>query len=275
MSLKIYRDADGVITQLKTGEGRFSYTYLTTTKPPFVQGSDEKPVYATDLIVDDEETIAAIKTYLNEIISDARTELWAAAIKKNQGRLPAGLHLPFRVGDEEKEPEAGKYVLSTKSTFQPKLYILNQNTGRAYEVETDEDIEQIYSGMYGEIIVKFKAYAYGTSNGITCYIQSACKTNDGEPLGNRTNFGDEFSLTSDFDQSVDDIVIEKKPASKPVAANKTSAKTAAKTTSKPVAAKPQTVVEESIDIDNLLSVSSSAAEETDKVPTSIEDLLKM
>ena len=187
--LRVTRDDNGLIKQIQTAPGVFSYTYLATPRP---EGDFNAGTYGTEFIVNDEETITALKEYLNQEIMANKASLWG-------GKLPANLHLPLRRGDDENELEAGSFVLKTTSKMQPKLFILDTSTGRAHEVETEEELNDIYAGMIGEVIIKFRAYSYNKINGVKCYINAACKTDDGTPLSARTSYQDAFSLTTEFD----------------------------------------------------------------------------
>lgn len=194
MSVKINRDDEGRIKSIRTGEGMFSYAYLLNARPE----SDFKAgTYGTEFVIHDDDTIAAIKEYVNQVMQEAKNKEW-------NGTIPKNVSLPIKAGDEENELEAGHYVLKTSTKIQPKVLIRDPETGRAHEVEEDE-FDQIYSGMLGEIIFTLRAYNYNGVRGITAYINAACKTGEGTPLGGNFNYEDEFSEASDFDEEVDEI----------------------------------------------------------------------
>lgn len=191
MSLKVTRHPEtGKIIRIKTGEGVFSYSYLVSPRP---EDSLNPGTYGTDFIIKDDETLSAIKEYLKEQIVEGKERFW-------NNTVPKDLHIPLRQGKEDVELERGYWVLSTKSKSQPALFILDKETGRAREVETEEDMYEIYSGMVGEVIIALRPYSYKGIRGITCYVNAVCKTGTGTPIGVRTtDYKSEFSLEGAFE----------------------------------------------------------------------------
>jgi len=201
MSLRVKRHTEsGVITEIQTNPGVFSYSYLAFPRP---EGSFGAGNYGTEFIIHDEETLNAIREYLSEKIKEGQADKWKGKFN------PKTLNLPLRKGDDDNELEAGKWVLKTSTQSQPKLFILNNDTGRAHEVEEDE-LDEIYSGMEGEIIFSFYVYSYLGKNGVKAYINAACKTGTGTPIGSsRTDYVDAFSTATDFDTDVEAKPVKK------------------------------------------------------------------
>lgn len=198
--LKVKRDPEtNRIRRLQTGDVMFSYAFLTTVRP---DTDFKKGTYGADLIIQDEETLGAIKEYIQEVMEDAIENTW-------DGKLSKDLHIPLKKGDEESEIEAGHYVLKTTTKKQPKLLIRDSETGLAHEI-TEDEVDDIYSGMIGEAIIQLAPYNYNGKKGITCYLNAVCKTGDGIVLGGAASYEDEFSLGSDFDEGEE--VAVKKPA---------------------------------------------------------------
>lgn len=224
----------GKVASLHLSDVTFSYSYLVTPRPE----NDFNPgTYGTELIIDDTETVKGIKDYLNEVIEEAKTTTW-------DGKMPKKLNLPLKKGREDKELEEGKFVLKTSTKQQPKLFIRKGEDTRAKEV-TEEELDEIYAGMVGEAIVKFKAYSYNGINGVKAYLNAVCKTGDGTPLTKSVSYEDVFSGETDFDAPA-------KPAKK--AAPKKEAKS------------------DEVDLDNMLSSQPTTSKaESDNL--TIDDLL--
>jgi hypothetical protein len=268
--LKITRAKDSdKITQLQTAAGVFSYTYLVSPRP---EDNFNPGTYGTEFIIRDGDTIKALKEYLSQVITEAKTEIWG-------GKIPANLHLPLKTGDEEVDIEKDAYVLKTASKRQPKLFILNPTTGNAHEIEDEEELSEIYAGMIGEVIIKFSAYVYNSINGVKCYINAACKTADGEPLANRASYKDAFSLSTEFD--VNGSTDKAEEQAEPEAVEKPTVKPAAvkptvKLTEKPVAkpvVKPA-VQEKEPTLDDLLAPKAGKAKVEETRQLTIDDLIK-
>ena len=93
-------------------------------------------------------------------------------------------------------------MLKTTTNKQPKIHIRDEGSGLAHEI-TEDEVDEIYSGMIGEAIIQFSPYNYLGRKGITCYLNAVCKTGDGTVLGGVASYVDEFSLGSDFDAPVE------------------------------------------------------------------------
>jgi len=179
----------GKVSSLHLSDVTFSYSYLVSPRPE----TDFSPgTYGSELIIDDMETIKGIKEYLNEVLEEAKSTVW-------DGKLPKKLNLPLKKGREDKELEVGKFILKTSTKNQPKLFIREEDETRAREV-TEENLDEIYAGMIGEAVVKFKAYSYNGINGVKAYLNAVCKTGTGTPLTKSVSYEDVFSGETDFDK---------------------------------------------------------------------------
>lgn len=225
----------GKTVSLHLTDVTFSYSYLVSPRPE----NDFNPgTYGTELIIHDQETLKAAKDYLNEVMEEAKTTTW-------NNKIPKGLHLPIKKGNEDNDLEQGNFVLKTSSKQQPKLFIRPDDSERAKEV-TEDELDEIYAGMVGEAIVKFRAYSYNGINGVKAYINAVCKTGDGTPLAKKVSYEDVFSGETDFDA--------------PAPAKKAAPKKAAKK-------------DDDIDLDNMLSGQPTTAKAEEDNLT-IDDLLK-
>lgn len=190
---RLIRDADtGLIKKLRLTNARASYTYVISPRP---EGSLQEGKYGSEFIITDEETKALIKEYTKEVAQQAIKGAW--------GKVPNNLVLPYRNGDEEKESEAGALILKTGSPkFQPAILIRDEKTGRARHI-TEEDKDDIYSGMYADADVTFKEWAVGGKFGVTAYLNAICKVAEGEPFAPVSSIEDSFSLDLGFDDDDD------------------------------------------------------------------------
>jgi len=265
MALKINRNEAEKIVSIKTADGVFSYSYLMNPRPE----SDFQPgTYGTEFIIRDKATLAAIKGYIKDVIKEAAAGDWS-------GKVPRDLHIPLKAGDSENPLEADAFVLKTSTKNQPKVYIRNAK-GRAFEVEEDE-IDEIYSGMIGELIFTLRAYKYNGKKGITAYVNAVCKTGAGTPLGGKSDYESDFSLEGSFDEDDEDEESEEEetvvaPTKKLTPAEKTKA-TKAKNKAAKAAKK-----EAEFDVDSLISGGEESDDEESEVDTSnmsIDDFLNI
>jgi len=186
---KVTRDPEtGRITSLHLQDVVFSYSYLVSPRPE----TDFNPgTYGTELIIKDADTVKAVKEYLNDIMEEAKVTTW-------ENKVPKSVNLPLKKGNEENELEADAFVLKTSSKQQPKLFIRPEDSERAHEV-TEDELDEIYAGMVGDAIVKFRAYSYNGIKGIKAYLNAVCKTGNGTPLAAKTSYEDVFSGPTEFD----------------------------------------------------------------------------
>jgi hypothetical protein len=186
---KVTRDPEtGRITSLHLQDVVFSYSYLVSPRPE----TDFNPgTYGTELVIKDADTVKAVKEYLNDIMEEAKVTTW-------ENKVPKSVNLPLKKGNEENELEANAFVLKTSSKQQPKLFIRPEDSERAHEV-TEDELDEIYAGMVGDAIVKFRAYSYNGIKGIKAYLNAVCKTDNGTPLAAKTSYEDVFSGPTEFD----------------------------------------------------------------------------
>ena len=160
-----------VNTQARIAEVRASYEHLL--KPSSFPGSDDEKYSMCALVSkDNKEAIAVIE----EAIKNAEKkgvekfgDKFAKAKKRN----------PIHDGDAEKDGQAGYencIYFNCSNKQQPR--VLDATTGGVAE-ETE-----IYSGMYGTLIVNFYPYFNTTTAcGVSASLMGFQKTADGEVLG--------------------------------------------------------------------------------------------
>lgn len=182
-------------TQVTTGIVRFSYAHLL--EPYAAQpGQDEK--YSVQLLIpkDDEKTLGKI----NAAIAAAKE---AGKASKWNGKIPGGLKISLRDGDEEKDVDDTepmyKHMMFMNVSSKTKPGIVGTLRGEDGRLKPLEDESEIYSGMYGRASINFFAYNSNGSKGISAGLNNIQKTKDGERLG-----GGHSKAEDDFDDWDDD-----------------------------------------------------------------------
>ncbi|TRX47079.1 DUF2815 family protein [Corynebacterium guaraldiae] len=166
-------------TRVITGEVRLSYAHIF--EPKSINGS--KPKYSVSLIIPktDTATIAKIEAAIDAAIEQG--------VGKFGGKRPnkAGLKLPLRDGDIEKDDEAyaDAFFVNANSTTPPQVVDAALNPIL--------DASEVYSGCYARVSISFYAFNTNGNRGIACGLGNIQKLRDGEPLG-----GGRVSAESDF-----------------------------------------------------------------------------
>ena len=173
-------------TKVVTGKARLSYAHVW--EPASVNGSN--PKYSVSVIIpkNDTDTITRIKAAIEAAITEG--------VGKFGGKKPnkAALKLPLRDGDTDRpDDEAYKnsYFVNCNSTTAPQIVDRS--------VQPILDREEVYSGCYARVSIKFYAYNSNGNKGIAAGLGNLQKVADGEPLGGKTNVRDEFSSLDDDD----------------------------------------------------------------------------
>ena len=178
---------ENLSNKVVTKEVRFSYLHVF--EPHSVDGGDAK--YSVSLIIakSDTKTIDSIKNAIEVAKKDGAS--------KFGGKVPKGLKLPLRDGDEDREDDenyANCYFLNANCKTPPGLIYKNG--------ERILDSTQLYSGCYGHASITFYAFNSNGNRGIACGLNNLMKTKDGEPLGGRSLAED------DFVQLIEDVDVE-------------------------------------------------------------------
>jgi len=175
-------------TKVVTGLVRLSYAHIF--EPKSINGSD--PKYSVSLIIpkSDKQMVKVIE----EAISNAK-ELGKS---KWGGKIPNGLKLPLRDGDEDRpedEAYADSYFINANNDKAPKVVSTEKDkkTGKAIELGSYD----VYSGCYARVSVNFYPFNANGNRGVACSLLSIQKIEDGEPLAGVTSAPeDDF----DFDE---------------------------------------------------------------------------
>lgn len=170
-------------TAILIGPARFSYLYALT--PNSINGS--KPKYSVSLLIPKSD---------KEQVSKINAAIKAAIIAKWGNKVPKGLDLPLRDGDDkDDENYAGHWYINAKSDNKPGF--VNKNR------EEIIDPSEIYSGMYGRAAVNFYGFDMTANKGVACGLNNLQKLKDGPAFSSRKkaedDFDDEFVFTDDSD----------------------------------------------------------------------------
>ena len=165
---------------------RFSYLYCW--EPSSVNGGE--PKYSVSAIIpkSDKHTLNLIKAAIEQAKQDS--------LSKWGGKIPTGLKIPLRDGDEDR-PDDAAYADS---------YFVNANSARKPEIvdlhgARDLGPNDVYSGCYARVSINFFAYSAAGNRGIGCGLGNIQKLDDGEPLGGFSRAEDDF----DFEDSAEDM----------------------------------------------------------------------
>lgn len=174
-------------TKVITGKVRLSYVNIFK---PRAQEEGQDPKYSVCVLIpkSDKETLAKIKDAI-EAAKAKNAEQWG-------GKIPAGLKLPLRDGDTDRDsPEyKGHWFINANSKQKPAV------------VGTERDIEgkliplgegDVYSGCYARVSLNFFGYSAKGNKGVGAGLQNVQKVADGEALSGRSNADDDFSSSDD------------------------------------------------------------------------------
>ena len=181
---KIYEDDN---CKVLTGEVRLSYLHIFEPWAP--KDSNNDPQYSASLIIrkDDKATIKFVKEAIQNAIDKGQKETWG-------GKIPKNLHEPLRDGDDERDDDASAnaFFLNANSKKRKPGVVNSQR-------ETLYSEDEIKSGDYGKVSIRFYPYSANGNNGIACALCNIMKTRDGEALGGTSSNPDK-----DFDGEWDD-----------------------------------------------------------------------
>lgn len=175
-------------TKVVTGKVRLSYANIF--EPKSINGSD--PKYSVSLIIpkEDKQMLGVIE----KAIENAK-EAGKSKLANKAGKIPAGLKIPLRDGDEDRpedEVYADSYFLNANSTVAPKVVGLKKDkaTGKAIQLGSDD----VYSGCYARVSINFFAFNTNGNVGIACGLGNIQKIEDGERLGGGSSAEEDFEF---------------------------------------------------------------------------------
>jgi hypothetical protein len=177
-------------TKVITGKVRLSYAHLF--EPAETPSGEEK--YSVMLLIpkSDKETVGKIKA--------AQKAAAEAGRQKFGGKIPQGLKLNLRDGDEEMDTDErpefkGVYFMNVSSKTRPGVVDAH--------LQPILDGSEVYSGCYAKASINFFAYNTAGNKGVSAGLNNIQKIADGDYLGGRTKAEDDFDVYNDAEFEVD------------------------------------------------------------------------
>lgn len=176
--------------QAMTGKARLSYCHLLTPR----SSNGGEPKFSVTVLIPKTDT--ATKARLDKAIEEAcktgATNLW--------GGRPPRISVPLYDGDGARPsdgmpygPECkGHWVLTASAKADRPPQVMDANTNPIINPA------DVYSGMYGRVIVSFFPYSNQGKKGVGCGLEGVQKVADGQPLGSHIDAAAEFGV-ADFD----------------------------------------------------------------------------
>ena len=170
-----------------TGKVRLSYCHLTTPRAPVNGGA---PKYSATLLIPktDTATKADIDQSIAAAVQDGVSKCW-------HGARPPQLRTPIHDGDgvrdngESYGPECkGHWVITASCNEDRKPQVVHISNIRC-ELPPNE----IYSGMYARVTIRFYPYDNSGNRGIGCGLGNVLKVEDGDPLGGGSTAEQDFA----------------------------------------------------------------------------------
>lgn len=168
-----------------TGEVRLSYVHLTTPK---ISKAGDEPKYSVTLLIPkgDTATKADIDASIQAAANDALTKVW-------NGIRPPMLKVPIYDGDGVRpsgEPFSeeckGHWVITASSKSKPGVVGIDN-------INCELAPNDIYSGMYARVTIRFFGYSSNGNKGIGCGLGNVMKTRDGEALAGGASAASDFA----------------------------------------------------------------------------------
>lgn len=170
-----------------TGEVRLSYAHLTT---PYANPKqpNAKPKYSVTLLIPktDVATKADIERSIEAAAQDATAKKWG-------GFRPPQLKSVLHDGDGVRQDgtpfgeECRGHWVMTASSEQPPQVVDMSN------INCPLAPQDIYSGMYARVTVRFFGYSTSGNKGVGCGLGNVMKTRDGEPLSGGASAAADFA----------------------------------------------------------------------------------
>ena len=169
-------------TKVVTGKVRLSYVNVFEPRAG-MNGGDAKYSLCVLISKSDKATLDKIQKAV-DAAKQAGAAQWG-------GKVPAGLKLPLRDGDTERDtPEyKGHFFINCSSKQKPGVVDA--------AVNPILDQGEVYSGCYGRVSMNFYAYNQSGNRGIGAGLQNVQKLAEGEPLSGRSRAEDDFTAADD------------------------------------------------------------------------------
>lgn len=170
-----------------TGEVRLSYVHLTSPYANPNQANAEAKYSVTILIP---KTDMATKADIDNAIAAAANE---AVNSKWNGVRPPVLNVPVHDGDGVRQDGTpygdeckGCWVMTASTKNKPQ--VVDQSN-----INCELAPQDIYSGMYARVTVRFFGYLNSGHKGVGCGLGNVMKTRDGEPLAGGASASADFA----------------------------------------------------------------------------------
>lgn len=168
-----------------TGEVRLSYCNLITPRAPLNGQGD--PKYSVTVLIPktDVATKADIDASIEAAAKEAVGKIWGGVrprfdsiVWDGDGVRKNGM--PF--GAECK----GHWVLTASTKQKPQVVGIDN-------INVELAPQDIYSGMYGRVTLRFFGYSQSGNRGVGCGLGNVMKTRDGEPLSGGASAASDFA----------------------------------------------------------------------------------
>ena len=174
-----------------TGEVRLSFVNVVTPRAP-KQGGEAK--YSLTMLIpkSDTTTKADIDQSMQAAAQEATAKTW-------NGVRPPNLRVPIYDGDGVRpsgepfgEECRGHWVMTASSKMKPQVVGMDN-------INVELAPEDIYSGMYARVTMRFFGYSNSGNKGIGCGLGNVMKTRDGERLSGGASAASDFA---DYGKSI-------------------------------------------------------------------------
>lgn len=200
-------------------EDRLSFVHLKTPVA-FEEGADPK-YGVTILMAKGGENAVKIEEKLQQCYDEHKSVHFKAVSMTHKN-----FWYPLRDGDEAADEMEAKG--KDGSAYRGMMYIkaTSKNQPNVFDAMGEDviDLDEVYSGCYGRVSITLWPYSK-KGTGITIYLNSVKKTEDGEPLGSAGGSHDEY----------EDDDTPAKPAARPAASAAKPAPRPAAPAAEPVA----------------------------------------
>jgi hypothetical protein len=168
-----------------TGECRLSYVNVVTPRAA-QQGGEAK--YSVTLLIpkSDHTTKADIDASMQAAAQAAVTKVW-------NGVRPPNLRVPIYDGDGVRpsgetfgEECKGHWVITASTKMKPQVVGMDN-------INVELAPSDVYSGMYGQVTIRFFGYSNSGNKGIGCGLGNIMKTRDGEALAGTASAASDFA----------------------------------------------------------------------------------
>lgn len=192
--------------KVTTPKFRVSYPHLFEPRLNTLSGKEEYSVQAIfPPDADLSELKAAAKKALKAEFGEDITK-WPVP--------PDQMRLPFKVQAAKKDQDG---ILRLPPGFTEGAPLMTYKCSPEYPpviVGTERDMSgnlvrlteprDVYGGCYARAAIAVKAYSHGANRGVTCYLNSLQKLDEGEPFGNISRPEDDFAPVAGQDDQQGD-----------------------------------------------------------------------